>query len=195
MKYFINLKYEQEGLDQPNYMFLEFFMASISYQHAHSIEWINRGGDISSITERVARPISLTNAREILNYVPINGRILITFTEYSAPMMDMARFYDIPVLSVINMLYPSLVRYSLTHSLNEGWPYTRDGIHTNLEGCKLVVEHMLKPFFLDQMSARESDKLYDGGEKKFPFNPYYPLDLRMFKADMYKEVHIIGNFY
>jgi hypothetical protein len=69
-------------------------------------------------------------------------------------------------------------------------------MHTSSEGCKLVVEHMLKPFFLDQMSAHESDKLYDDGEKnKLPFNPYHPVDLRMFRADMYKEVHIIGNCY
>ena len=104
-------------------------------------------------------------------------------------MMDMARFYGIPVLSVTDVLYPSWVRFFLTHDNQDRWPYTADGVHTSEEGCQLVAKHILMPFFLEQMAPHESDKLY---EKELQFSPY-PADLRMFPSSKYKDVHIFGK--
>jgi hypothetical protein len=184
MKYFINRQYELHNLDEPYYMFLEFFPSSWKF-YMHYKEW-------STITERIAQPVNITNAMISLNH-PVDGnKYKYIWTAYSVNMMQMARFYGIPVLSEINILYPSLVRFYLTHHFKERWPYTKDGAHTGQEGCQLIVDHILKPFFLDQMTPRESDKLYEK-KKGFPLFGPYPIDLRMFKADMYTEVHIIGN--
>jgi hypothetical protein len=102
-------------------------------------------------------------------------------------MMDIARFYGIPVLSQSDVLYPSWVRFFLTHPENNLWPYSQDGLHSSLEGCKVVAEHVLKPFFLEQMTTRESDKLYETNDLSQP----YPIDLQMFRSDQYKDTRVI----
>jgi len=137
----------------------------------------------------VALPLNASKANEISN--TRYGTMLNRGGQYAPYMMDFARFYGIPVLSVTDVLYPSFVRFFLTHNENERWPYTADGSHTSPEGCAIVAEYILKPFFLDQMTPRESDLLY---EKPPPFGPY-PLDFRMFHSDQYKEIHIVGMSY
>ena len=173
MKYFINRQYEQNNLDPPYYVFLEFFETK---EMVLSTTWNTTSSHLSDSIERVSQPMYALNSK-YKNSIHDRG------SPFGMYMMDMARFYGIPVLSVVDVLYPSWVRFRLTHAEQEGWPYaTDDGF--SADGCKLVVEHILKPFFLDQMSPRESDKLY---EKALQFSPY-PVDLRMFRSDLYKNV-------
>ena len=182
VKYFINRRYKEVGLDPPYYMFLEFFEASEAYW-----EFSRLYEDWTSPT-RIALPLNATKALDIGN--PPYRIKLYRGSVYAPYMMDMARFYGMPVLSVADVLYPSWVRFFLTHADNERWPCTDDGYHTSVECAKLVAEHILKPFFLDQMTARESDQLYE--ESTLQFSPY-PIDLRMFRADQYNDVHILGK--
>ena len=172
MKHFINRQYKEVGLDPPSYMFLEFF-ADIHWQRR--VEWSN-GANITSSSINQSRAKDLSDQ--------INKRMLSRGAPYALYMMDLARFYGIPVLSVTDVLYPSWVRFFLTHAENEHWPYTADGMHFGIEGCQLITEQILKPFFLDQMMPRDSDKLY---EKKLQFDPY-PAEVRMFPFDQYKFI-------
>ena len=179
MKYFINRKYEQQGLEPPYYFFLEFFMVSMSMFHDRKY--------LSS--DRIALPLNTSKASTLIDNA--NSAKKSRGAKYAPYMMDLARFYGIPVLSVTDVLYPSWARFFLTHAENERWPYTADGMHFGVEGCQLIAEHILKPFFLDQMMPRDSDELY---KKHLPqFGPY-PVDLRMFPHDQYKEVHIFGKY-
>jgi len=149
LKYFINRQYKEAGLDLPYYIFLEFFTASDKYWQ-HRSEWL-------SVTSRVALPVSISRAVELSDH--LNKRMFSRGVPYAPFLMDMARFYGIPVLSVTDVLYPSFVRFHLTHEENERWPYTADGINTSDEGCKLIVKHILIPFFLEQMKT--PDKLFE----------------------------------
>ena len=187
MKYFINRKYEQQGLDQPYYMFLEFFDTK---EIVLSTSW-NATTSPDSIGI-VSQPfyVSMNSTNKHSHAIHDRG------SSYSKYMMDLARFYGMPVLSVTDVFYPSWVRFCLlvvSHHYKEtkresGWPYTTtDGYHINRKGCQLVVDHILKPFFLDQMLPRESDKLYE--KKRLPFSPYPAhVDLRMFMANFYQNI-------
>ena len=170
-KYFINKQYEMKGIHPPYYMFLEYFAASDIY-HQHLIEWRN-------IVDNVALPLNVSKADVLSDHM--NAKMFSRGAPFALYLMDMARFYGIPVLSVTDVLYPSYVRFYLTHAENERWPYTSDGLLSSPLADSLVAEHVLKPFLLDQMTSRESDKLYD---KNLQFSPY-PVDVRMFPTDKY----------
>lgn len=182
LKYFINREYSQRGLDVPSYFFIEFFRAS---EHLWELSSLSRNWDL---LPRKALPINASKANE-LTFDGRDREVYTRGTMYAPFMMDFARFYGMPVLSEADVLYPSYVRFFLTHTDNERWPYTMEGRHTSYEGSALVGKHILRPFFLDQMLPRESDKLYD---KSPQFGPY-PVDLRMFRASQYKEEHIISK--
>ena len=185
VKYFINREYKHKGIEAPYYFFLEFFKASelhwdSLYNRRDSGHW--------AATTLTALPLNATKAAEISNtpYSVMHYRGSV----YSPFMMDMARFYGMPVLSVIDVLYPSFVRFFLTHAENELWPCSEDGFHTSVGCAKLVGTHILTPFFLQQMAPHESDKLY---EKSLQFSPY-PLNIHMFRQEEYKDIRIIGNY-
>jgi len=185
VKYFINRRYKDKGLDPPYYFFLEFFVASDSYWGLSSR---NSESESESVSVLTALPLNITKAIEISDSP--HDRLLYRGSMYAPYMMDMARFYGIPVLSVTDVLYPSWVRFFLTHNENERWPCSEDGYHTIIQCAKLVADHILKPFFLNQMTSRESDKVY---ESALHFTPYHPVDLHMFSADQYPDVHILGR--
>jgi hypothetical protein len=180
MKYFINGQYEQNGLDSPDYLFLEFFQPA----ETSIVNEFNLTSNDIKIPSQLNASNADSSVHKSMSANNMRGNM------FASKLLDMARFYGFPLLSVTDVLFPSWVRFFLTHADNERWPYTADGSHTSPEGCKVVADHILKPFFVNQMSPRESDKLYM--KSPAPFGPY-PVDVRMFRQEAYKVIHIIGN--
>lgn len=182
MKYFINGIYRSSGLDLPYYIFLEFFGADENYRQNNK-HW-------NDITTKVALPINQTKVQELSD--PTAKTMINRGTPYGPYMMALARFYAIPVLSVTEILFPSFVRFHITHVEYERWPYTQDGIHASPLGCEIFVKHVMVPFFMSQMTPRDSDNIY---ESKPRFGPYDPVDVRMLPPKHYSDIMILGKCY
>jgi len=186
MKYFINHHYKEKGLEEPYYFFLEFFRSSNAY---FSSPFDSRSDDLVALPLNTSKLLDLSDPKDNEMYP---GGMRSRGAPYAPFMMEFARFYGMPVLSVTDVLYPSWVRFHLTHADNELWPYSHDGVHTSESACKSVVsDRILMPFFLEQMAPRESDKLYEK-KRNLQFSPY-PADLRMFPSDQYKEIHVLSK--
>lgn len=101
-------------------------------------------------------------------------------------LLSLARFYQIPYISVTDALYPSYVRHFLSHPETELWPCIKeDGHHLTEEGHKVIAEKILGPFIIDNFRPRESDKTYIEN----PMRSVYPKNILMQPLKTYtKEV-------
>ena len=80
----------------------------------------------------------------------------------------LARFYSYPMLSAVDPLWPSFLRFFLKnnplyHSYGDFsqknrtlWPYTYDGIHLSCKGHAFVGNEILVPFFKRQLKGKKT---------------------------------------
>ena len=101
----------------------------------------------------------------------------------------LARFYSYPMLSTVDPLWPSFVRFFVENTLDYSygdldrqnrtmWPYTFDGVHLSCKGHAFVADEILIPFFKHQMKPRklehpiESSRIEEYGIRMFSPSTY-----------------------
>eukprot|EP01034_Spumella_vulgaris_P027061 gene27061-33729_t len=95
---------------------------------------------------------------------------------YNIYYTEFAKFYNYPVISYADAVWPSFVRHYNDRGHLEYYPFTIDGYHVNNLGSKFAVDHMFGPFILDVMRPREEEAIS-------PSERYGVEDLHMFKLD------------
>ena len=111
--------------------------------------------------------------------VPVRVTTTITSTYYydglkigrGSPVgmnfLELARFYRYPFLSFKDAMFPSFVRFFLTHPLHHHWPYGYDGVHFHSLGSRVLIYGILAPFFVDQLKDIPSDDRVEAEDRGF----------------------------
>ena len=90
-------------------------------------------------------------------------------------LLELARFHQFPFISVKDAFFPAFTRFYSYYPNSVAWPLSRkidvslklvmllsqfcvgDGIHTTEEGCRLVANRLLVPFFVKQFRHRHGE--------------------------------------
>jgi hypothetical protein len=70
--------------------------------------------------------------------------------DYSQPyILAFAKFYQYPMLSLTDCMWPSFVRYFLAgnDTSSQLWPFSEDGRHLSQLGAAFAVDKVILPFF------------------------------------------------
>ena len=67
-------------------------------------------------------------------------------------LLDFARFYRHPLISMVDASLPSLLRHFLCEDCQGPWPYMDDNSRLTFDGINLLVTDILVPFFMIQLN-------------------------------------------
>ena len=150
-------KWQSKNLSRPDILFLELF----------SVGWIAHKFEGSEIPAKRLAHLNSFNAVDKLNEKFNRGC-------RGGPYINaVARFYSYPMLSAVDPLWPSFVRFFLKNSLDYSygdlshenrtiWPYTYDGVHLSCKGHAFVGNDILVPFFKHQLRKKSPPHLHRG---------------------------------
>ena len=122
-------------------------------------------------------------------------------------LLELARFHQFPFISVKDAFSPAFTRFYSYHPISVAWPLSRkidvflklvmlllsqfcvgDGIHATEEGCRLVANWLLLPFFVQQFRHRHREI----NETTGWVHPYTEV-VRPFPAALYNSYDIVGK--
>lgn len=116
--------------------------------------------------------------------------------DYSQPyILAFAKFYQYPMLSLTDCMWPSFVRYFLAgnDTSSQLWPFSEDGRHLSQLGAAFAVDKVILPFFKHEMSSKRTN---EKEKASFATNPasIYSEDIRMFPRESYTENTFIASW-
>ena len=97
-------------------------------------------------------------------------------------VIELMRFYRIPVISVKDALFPSFTRFIRTHDSSQKFPFAGDGVHLGDFGCNWLVENLIVPFLMEQYQPRDGDAAY------LDKTSIYDIDVYMFPRSTYQSL-------
>ena len=147
--YLLQDKWQSKNLSRPDILFLELF----------SVGWIAHKFEGSEFRDKRLAHLNSFNAVDKLNEKFNRGC-------RGGPYINaVARFYSYPMLSAVDTLWPSFVRFfvknpldysygDFSHDNRTMWPYTYDGVHLSCKGHAFVGNEILIPFFKHQLKKK-----------------------------------------
>ena len=150
---YLEHKWQKNGLDPPDLLILELIrIDSLRFTHTGNDTYIDR-----------------------LNHV----RVLDKSKFRNHYISDYARFYRIPMISLVDVLIPSLLRHFLACSTEMNWKYMdgRDLVHIHSSTHVLLVNQILIPFleeqFFKSVENSHSSRTLDDSRVSYLHPNYY----------------------
>ena len=195
-------RFIRKNLDPPYFMFIEYFRPDTVYGKSFP-------NDEGNLTVIKSNP-------NVTLLTPSDFKITQSSNRGSAPgayMMELARFHQMPFISVKDAFYPSLTRFTATHPITNRYPFaskysiinpfpffssliiyivlndSEDKVHLNSKAIDIITEKILFPFFVSEMKPKKTDDLYIN--KTSP----YDVEVHMFPFSNYRENLILCKYY
>lgn len=174
---FMNQKYTAKELPIPSYLVFELFRVSSFYN------WKETFHDPTCNETVIEHNPNITNLQPPEGIHP--GDFGFNHGSKDGMYLSMfARFYRIPLISVVDALWPSFVRYYDTHLTCSQWPFTRDGVHLSPFGANYN--------FFARMLARPEPIAHSLEARKTLFAD---LQARLFDPSLYRLPESIAEFH
>jgi hypothetical protein len=188
----INQKYHAHKLHIPNYLFIELFRLDYYYALDYS-QQMDRflyypQGDIACPNNTEIFPHNHNTSAAVAHAMKAMHTYNRRGSEFGMNLLEYARFYRYPILSVADALFPSFLRFLDTHSTCKTWPYNGDGLHMTTIGYEILVHSIMKPFFHEQIQQYEYMKLNSKSIKK---RVYDEIEFRFFPPEFYRNNNIV----
>lgn len=122
---YINHKWSIHGLQPPDYLIVELIKLGEFY--------LSFDNNKDSYASRLRHVIEFDKSRLKNRYIS-----------------DFARFYRIPMVSLVDALLPSIIRHFLNCPVNIQWMYCVDLMHIHPIAHQILVKDMLIPFLNEQ---------------------------------------------
>jgi hypothetical protein len=157
---FINRKYRTMNMTLPSLLILEYFPLFSYYEaflQPHDPTCDDILLDTNPNITRLFPPhgvMSMDTAGEGLDgSYPGSHHSMYLFT--------IARYFRIPMISIVDALWPSFVRYYSTHPTCSLWPYmTSQGERLSEIAIQLIVQEIVQPFFRQVLSQQSAESLH-----------------------------------
>lgn len=194
----MNHLYSSRGLKKPSFMILDFFYSGQFYENGEHYKPTQSAypGDgyfslpFVSIDDEVKkfRP-PVDDKQQYINSKGFNRGNRI-----GDQIASVARFYGIPMLSLVDATFPAFTRYFINsvsspgseNHWNQRFPFSLDGVHMSSLGCSFFVNEVLLPF-LDAELAKPSSSDVDR-------DWIFDYDIRMFPAQVYATPGTIATY-
>eukprot|EP01041_Mallomonas_annulata_P011884 gene11884-24898_t len=181
MDQLINLikdKWTRYKAQVPSFIILELFCIVGEYDHAKAANLTSTPQDrVQALNTYDPTGINLRGAGPGMYHISV------------------ARFYQIPYISITDAIYPAFSRHFIANDLTEEWAYNPLGCHLSIDGYNLIVDRILGPFLREQMKPHSSDALllhhkhshHNHSHSHYELQSIYDHNLRMHHPEVYEH--------